>query len=424
MRTSDKQLRCLHKADIRRMAMFVALLGLLLLGGCYTPEVQVINDRDPIIDQDVRKTAQASNRIGDQLYMELAQTEGNLFFSPASVSAAMSMTLRGASATTADEIKNALNIELDESAHHAANGEFVRLMNLQGKGFEIRLANRLWGQEGIGFAEDFLNAMLNDYRAPFGQVDFQKDSEAARQEINQWVSQLTNGRIKELFESGVLNTETVLVLANAIYFKADWRTPFSKRDTADDNFRLDANNEIQVPMMRRVGKMQFAETKLAMLLQLPYTNSEFTMTIVLPKVFGTLNLVESNWLAPDSAISQQKFYERDVTVHLPRFKFESEFRLDETIKKLGIVQAFTPYADFSRICEDEDLFIDAVVHKAFVEFNEEGTEAAAATGVAIAKTAISVDGPVEFIVDQPFLFKISHEPSGLVLFAGRVVDPR
>lgn len=397
--------------------------GMILASGCFGQTGMFENDRPPVINDDVKRTANSNNQFGDNLYLQLAQEPGNLFFSPASISSALSMVWGGAELETADEIKSTLGIQLDEAKHHAANGELVRLLNAQGKGYEMRLANRLWGQHNLNFHNAFLNVMLNDYRAPLGKVDFENNLEGSRKQINAWVEQQTKNRIRELFEPGILDGDTRLVLVNAIYFKADWQMPFNKSATRDSKFRLDAAKEVTVSMMYRTDDMHYGESDDAKILRLPYANQDLTMTVVLPKTFGSIGEVEKRWLGSDSPVSKVKLSKREVQLQLPRFKVESEFRLDAVLKQLGLIRAFSDSAQFGRMTTEANLMIGAVVHKAFVEVNEEGTEAAAATGVGMKMTSAPVSEPVTFHVDQPFLFFIRHEPSGAVLFAGRVVNP-
>ncbi len=397
--------------------------GMMLAVGCYGQTGLVENDRPPVINDDVKQTAKANNQFGDDIYSHLAQEPGNLFFSPSSISSALSMVWGGAELETADEIKSTLGIQLDESKHHTANGELVRLLNSHGKSYEMRLANRLWGQHNLNFHNAFLNVMLNDYRAPLGKVDFEKDLEGSRKQINAWVEQQTNNCIRELFKPGILDGDTRLVLVNAIYFKADWLMPFNKSATRDETFRLDSEKEVTVPMMHRTDDMHYGESNDAKILRLPYANQDLTMTVVLPKTFGSIGEVEKSWLRPNSPLSTVKLTKREVQLQLPRFKVESEFRLDAVLKQMGLSRAFSNSAQFGRMTTDENLKIGAVVHKAFVEVNEEGTEAAAATGIGMKVTSAPVSEPVTFHVDQPFLFFIRHEPSGSVLFAGRVINP-
>ncbi len=414
-------------AIVARPANFccLVLVFIMVSGGCSAAAYMMINDRPAAINDDVKQAAVSSNRFGNQLARNLFDNGRNLFFSPASINTALSMAWRGAEAETADEIKSSLQIELPEGQHHAAIGEMIRVLNAQGKGFELRLANRLWGQTGFNFRQDFLEALQQDYRAPLALADFRGETEKSRQQINQWVALQTNQRIKDLFKPGILDPDTRLVLVNAIYFKAKWKSAFKKELTQNQSFRIDASQSVQVPMMQHTGRLMYGETDHGRLVRIPYENPELTMTVVLSKTFGQLKQLESDWLDPDSQIMNVMSSSREVTLQLPRFKIESEFRLDDALRSLGIQRAFQSSAQFGRISSEEPLQISAVVHKAFIDVNEEGTEAAAATGIAIRATAAPIDdSPVEFIVDQPFLFFIRHEPSGAVLFAGRVVNPQ
>ncbi len=382
-------------------------------------------DRKAVINEDVKRASQASNEFGQALFDQLGDNNENIFFSPTSISTALSMVWSGAANDTANEIQKSLFVQAEEAEHHAANGELVRLLNEQGPGFEIRMANRLWGQKDLTFQQNYLDDLQTHYLAPMGLVDFINDAEPSRQLINAWVEEYTNDRIKDLFAPGILNSETRLVLVNAIYFKADWKTPFKKEATTNEDFRLKENESVPVPMMKLNKEFLYHESDSAQYLNLPYANSALSMTVILPKQFGKIGELDSDWLAGEAATVRRQMRSQEIQLSIPRFKMQSQFLLATPLQKLGISQAFTDDADFSRMTTADQLKISHVIHKAFVEVNEQGTEAAAATGIAMGVTSAPMpDQPIVFRVDQPFLFYICHEPSSAILFAGRVVDPR
>lgn len=272
---------------------------------------------------------------------------------------------------------------------------------------------------------DYLEDLQNQYQAPMGLVDFESDAEAAREQINAWVLDTTKNRIQELFPRGALDDATRLVLVNAIYFKADWATPFPKTATKDEPFHVANQQKIQVPMMNLEGKFGYAQIDDLQLLSLPYAGDETSMIVLLPDESIDMETFEAKVNSEQVAKWLEQIRPKQTKVALPKFTFDSEFVLTDTLQSLGMKRAFTDRAELNRMSTHDSLYVSTVVHKAFIEVNEEGTEAAAATGIVVGITSAPVvEQAVEFRADRPFLFMIRHNPSGLVLFAGRLDDPR
>jgi serpin B len=318
-----------------------------------------------------------------ELYAKLGKEEGNLFFSPYSISTALAMTYAGARGETAEEMAKTLHF--DQEKLHPAMGTLITQVNdadNKKRGYQLSTANALWGQKGYPFAEDFLALNKKNYGAGVKEVDFAGQTEQARQMINKWVEEQTNDKIKELFKEGVLSPDTRLVLANAIYFKGNWASQFKKDQTNDRAFLTPGGKKIKTPMMFQTEKFGYAETPDVQVLDMPYVGKDLSMVVLLPRKVDGLAALEKNLSSRQLGEWFKNLREQKVIVGLPKFKMTSEFALKQTLSEMGMPKAFTFGADFSGMTgKENDLFIQAVVHKAFVEVNEEGTEAAAATGV-------------------------------------------
>ena len=388
---------------------------------------------------DVEAVVQASNQFTFDLYRKLTAEKGNLFFSPCSISTALDMVYAGARGDTAEQMAQVLAIKgkLEGDTLHEAAGELIRQLNAGGQqgSYQLTVANRLWGQEGFKFLDPFLNLVRKYYGADFEQVDFAQ-AETARKTINTWVEKATSEKIKDLIPQGAINSMTRLVLTNAVYFKGMWKDSFDQSATRPTPFLLSANERVDVPMMYQKKRHNFAEIQLPdnhglKILQLPYktaaTGSKgLSMVLLLPDDDSGLTNLEQQ-LTPDS-LSQwmTKLQSAEVMTWVPKFTLTAQFQLNGVLSALGMPLAFdAQQADFSGMDGRQDLFLSAVFHKAYVDVNEEGTEAAAATGAVVGAMAMPVrEQPKEFRADHPFIFLIRDEASGSILFIGRVTDPR
>ena len=375
---------------------------------------------------DREMVVQGNNAFALDLYAELKNRDGNLFFSPHSISTALAMTYAGARGSTEKQMAEVLHFDLEQKRLHLAFRELLDELEMgEGeRGYQLSVANALWGQKGYEFLEKFLNLTKENYGAGLSELDFIGATETARQTINSWVEKETEDKIKELIKPGVLDRLTRLVLTNAIYFKGFWESQFEEEMTQPAPFTLMSGEKVQVPTMHRTADFKYAEAEDFQALELPYKSGDLSMTIFLPKETGGLAALEQSLTAEKLATWLSSLGEQEVIVALPKFKMTSEFSLAEVLKSMGMTDAFDEdKADFSGMSGKNDLFITAVLHKAFVEVNEEGTEAAAATGVVVGLTAAPPRQPV-FRADHPFLFLIRDLRSNSILFLGRVMDPR
>ena len=355
------------------------------------------------------------------LYHQLRGAEGNLFFSPYSISTALAMTYAGARGDTEAQMAQALHFALSQEELHPAFAALEgHLAQIQAKGdIALHVANALWPQVGYAFLAAFLDLCQRCYGVTITPVDYATDPEAARQQINAWVEEKTRDKIKELLKPPHVPPLTTLILVNAIYFKGNWASQFDPEDTEDGPFDRLVGDAVGAPMMRQKARFGYRETDDLQVLELPYVGGDLSMLVLLPRERDGLPALEAALTVENLALWTQRLHATEVQVLLPRFKLSGEFDLGETLKAMGMVDAFDA-ADFSGMTGQRDLFISAVVHKAFVDVNEEGTEAAAATAVVMGRGFSFT--PV-FEADHPFLFLLRENSTGSILFLGRVMDP-
>jgi serpin B len=296
-------------------------------------------------------------------------------------------------------------------------------LNAEGKkrGYQLSVANALWGQKGYGFLPGFLKLTKDNYGAGLQEIDFSGATEESRQRINKWVEEKTKEKIKDLIKKGMLTAETKLVLTNAIHFKGDWASQFKKDQTREEAFKVSAENSSKVPMMHQKGLFGYFEARDFQMLEMPYEGKELSMVVLLPKKVDGLAALEKELTLDTLTGWIGKLHRTEVIVSFPKFQTTAEFVLNDALLNLGMKKAFSTAADFSGMNGESDLFISKVIHKAFVDVNEQGTEAAAATAVILDPSAIK-DDPV-FRADHPFLFLIRDTRSGSILFLGRLMKP-
>jgi len=383
--------------------------------------------------EDEKKVVQGQTRFALDLYRVIRSSPGkeNLFASPYSISLALAMTYAGARGTTAAEMASALHFDLPQEqlhpAYNALDADIAsrgKPQNKDEKGFQLSIANSLWGQDEFPFQQAFLDLLAQNYSAGLRLVDFKKAPEPARQAINQWVSDETQKRIQDLIPQGAVDNNTRLVLANAIYFKAAWLSPFRVEDTQNKPFHLDSSQTVSVPIMQQSSsKYTYASGEGWQAVEIPYEGSKLAMLVLLPDQ-GTLPAFEDSLNAEKLDTILSSLHYSTVNLSLPRFKFETSLALVDAMKNLGMKAAFDPdQADFSGMDGARDLFVGNILHKAFVAVDEAGTEATASTAV-IMELAAAPAEPVSVMVDHPFLFHSRDRETGSILFIGRVANPQ
>jgi serpin B len=399
------------------------MIGALLIGA---PAPCAPAPAAPAADQ--IQIVQGSNAFAVDLYAQLRSQPGNLFFSPESISTAFAMAYAGARGQTAAEMQHVFRFTLPPAQLHPAMGALLASWNAQHKGCELRVADALWAQEDASFLPAYLKLVQTDYAAGFHRVNFKASPDAVRNTINHWVEQQTNNKIQNLIGSGVLTPTTRLVLTNAIYFKGDWLNTFDKASTQNEEFHTSASQFVMAPLMHRTGSYRYYDGGTFQALELPYAGDELSMDVLLPKTNDGLAALEQSFTAAAIGDWLEKLQPVDkVILTLPRFTMTQQFELSNALSAMGMPQAFGASADFSGMTGKPDFTISAAIHKAYIDVNEQGTEAAAATSVVMRATAARVPfpepPPIVFRADHPFLFMIRDTKTGAILFLGRVTDP-
>jgi len=383
---------------------------------------------------------EGNNEFALVLFAQLQGQEGNLFFSPYSISTALAMAYAGARSETEIQMAKALHFPVitnpdketsssvvpDRQQFASAFGRIIKDLNNRGEkgSYELTVANALWGQQDYGFLTEYLELIKTNYDGQLNEADFLTAAESARKTINTWVEEKTKDKIKNLIAPGVLNSMTRLVLTNAIYFKGNWASQFETDRTKPAPFTLLSGDKIDVSMMNQTAEFSYMETEDFQGLELPYVDNELSMIILLPKSNDGLTDFEKTLTNENLSQWLGRLHKRKVIVSVPKFKMTSQFGLASALKSMGMTDAFVPNtADFSGMNGKKDLFISAVIHKAYVDVNEEGTEAAAATGIVMGITSVGPRQPV-FRADHPFLFLIVDNQTGSILFIGRVMRPK
>jgi serpin B len=413
-------------------------LGVLLLAvvggglGWFWPTSQAADPAKPFkavpldspqVKTDKAAVVQGNTEFAFDLYGKLRQEKGNLFLSPYSISTALAMTTNGARANTLSQMEKTLRFPVEQDRLHRAFGALLQ-DSKAGKGYQLSVANALWCQINYPILDGFLKSNETYYAGTPTGVDFLGKTEEARRTINAWVEKQTQDKIKELLKPDVLSQDTRVVLTNAIYFKGDWASKFKKEATRDEPFVSASGQKTKTPLMHQKGKFKYLDGGDFQALEMPYVGQELSLVALLPKKADGLPDFEKQLTEANLAKWLAGMREREIAVAFPKFKVEAEFLLNDVLAGMGMSDAFrSGTADFSGINgRKKDLFISAVVHKAFVEIHEEGSEAAAATAVVLDTKSARVE-PV-FRADRPFLFLIRDNRSGSILFLGRLVEPQ
>ena len=404
--------------------ILLLFLVIILINGC----VKALENPEEIIptaadskatNEGVGIVVGANNQFALDLYLKFKDEEENIFFSPYSISTALAMTYEGARGKTAEEMRSVFYFPEDDDIRRYSFARIYNQINKKEKKYKLHTANALWTQIDYSFLDEYLDVVEKYYAGKATNLDFGNETEKSRETINGWVEERTNNKIKDLIPAGILNADTRLVLTNAIYFKGTWLLQFNKEYTRQEDFKVNPEKTVKVDMMNLIDEeFNYGETEELQVLEMLYDGEELSMLVILPK--------EDNLKSAEDLLSLKKLNElrnaltkQKVDVYIPKFKFETKYFMKETLMEMGMSSAFGG-ADFSGMNGTKNLFIDNVIHQAFVEVNEEGTEAAAATAL-VMKEAISEK--IVFNADHPFIFMIQEREIGNILFMGRVFDP-
>lgn len=410
------------------VVVLVIIAAAVFIAIQYQPDSDIIENEpmpgsgDTLIPVGNLSFDDAVNAFAFDFFKELNNgSDGNIFISPYSIFTALAMTYEGAKGETADEMASVLSVEQDNASFHYYMKYLYELLNKKNEDYNISTANALWVKENLQLLEAYLNVIRDYYGGDATEVDFFNPEEAAGI-INQWVEDNTNGLIKNLVPASAITPLTALILTNAIYFKGIWEVQFDPDNTSDRDFEIDSGNTVEVPTMKLVDTknvFNYTETDDLQILELPYTGDDLSMIILLPKNKDLTAIIDS---IDDNQFSEWKesMVETSVDIYLPKFNVETKYMLRDYLMQLGMNIPFTTSADFSGITGGKDLYISQVIHKAYIDVDEEGTEAAAATAVIMEITSIN---GVVFDCDHPFMYLIQHKQTGTILFMGSILDP-
>jgi serpin B len=422
----------------KMMLITLVIVILLPLLACTQPvQASVLKSEKPRLassagTSDVTALTEGNNAFALDLYGVLKDQAGNLFFSPYSLSQTLAMTWAGARGETEQQMSGTLQFKLQQAQLHAAFNSLDLELAKRGqgakgkddKGFRLHIINAIWGQAGFKFQADYLDLLAQDYGAGLRTPDFIKETDKSRLQINQWASDQTEGKIKDLLPPGTIGPLTRMVLTNAIYFNAAWQYQFKKEYTNNADFTLLAGSRVNVPMMHLQQSFAYSEGADYQAVELPYDGRELSMVIILPQT-GSYQAFEAALNSRQVNTIIQDLKSSRVNISMPRFTFESQFNLKKALSGMGMTSAFSASeADFSGMDGTKDLFIQDVVHKAFVAVDETGTEAAAVSAVIMMLSSAPIDEPKEVKLDHPFIFLIRDMQTNSILFLGRVMNPQ
>ena len=423
------------KSPVLKILSIVIAIGVLMTACAPQPQASIAQSnvqretKPSTSTDDISKLVNGNNAFALDLYQSLRSKDGNLIYSPYSISLALAMTYAGARGETESQMASALHFDLPQAQLHPAFNALDLALAQHGQAqskdqpLQLNIANAVWAEKTYPFLQNYLDLIALNYGAGIRLADFVNQYEPARNEINNWVSDQTNKKINNLLAPGTLNPDTRMVLVNAIYFKADWENQFDPNNTSDSPFHLLDGSTSHVKMMNDEHlTIPYTKGDGYQAIELAYVGDTAAMDVIVPD--------EGNFKQFESALNAQKLNEilgnmqpASVALGLPKFTFTQDFSVSSTLKTLGMSDAFDPNkADFSGMTGNHDLFISDVIHKAFVAVDEKGTEAAAATAVMMQATSIMMTD-VNLTIDRPFIFFIRDTTSGQILFVGRVLNP-
>lgn len=371
-----------------------------------------------------QKITAPNNKLGFSVLGEVEPDEdGNVFISPFSLFMALSMVYNGADGLTKEEISSTLNVHgMDSEELNQASASLMSILHKHAKEVELNIANSIWINQRFHFQDQFAKNTKDYFNAKITEIDIADDNSVSM--INNWVSDITNGKIKDIVEAP-LDPDLVAILINAIYFKGDWLYQFDKKNTDMRPFYLSDGTETKAPLMRLNKKLSYLENDYFQAVSLPYKGENLSMKVFLPKEnLGFDEFLEmltyENW---DEW--RGNFYKREGTLLLPKFKLEYEVELNDTLKKLGMETSFQKGAEFTKmIREDDPIWISKVKQKTFIDVNEKGIEAAAATSVEMVTESAVGEPPFYMEVNRPFFIAITDDKSGAILFMGKIFNPQ
>lgn len=416
---------------MKKILLLLFIVFLVMFSAC--AQVQPLQNTGSGVTEDdntmltQEQIVEGLNNFSFDLYKTLtAKTLTNTFYSPLSISSALAMTYAGAKGETAEQMQSTLHYGPQVVLFHSQYGNMIdSLSSKKGQDFEMKIANAIWVQDQYKLKNFYVETVKKDYNSEIRSMDFINSPEASRDTINYWVEKRTTGRIQDLIPSGMIDNMTRLILTNAVYFNAEWANKFNKELTKKDEFYCLDNKIVHTEMMYQRHHHPISQTKDHTILEIPYEGYEYSMLIILPNDHDGLIDLSKNLTANDIIAHDKSKKREDVLVYFPKFRLETNYELNKYLSQMGMPLAFSGGADFSNMTGGKDLMISSVIHKAFIDVDEEKTEAAAATAVTMKMTSMAPvqKAPLEFRADHPFMFIIRSKKDNAILFMGQLTNP-
>ncbi len=407
--------------------LFILLaVSLLFFSACAQKEVIQDVSTVPAITQE--QIVEGLNTFAFDFYNSITkQALENTFYSPLSISSALAMTYAGAEGETAKQMQQTLHYGPQDVSFHSQFANLIESLRVSEKSdFEMTIANAVWVQNNYKLQKNYLQIVKGKYLSEAREIDFISQPDASRETINEWVSDKTANRIHNLIPPNAINAMTRMILTNAVYFNAEWSHKFNPKMTRKESFYCMNGEIIETDMMYQRHYYQYSQTSDYQMLELTYKGYEYSMLIILPKNPGGLSKLNKRISCKDIAKHDNSKQQEDILVYLPKFRLETAYELNAYLMEMGMTDAFSQQADFSGMTGNKDLMISSIFHKAFIEVDEEKTEAAAATAVVMKLTAMAPSpvAPIEFRADHPFMFIIRNQKEKAILFMGQLTTPK
>jgi serpin B len=412
---------------LRPAIVFIVFLLIgSLLSLCKSPKISTSQTDIQLSKYTLESLAESNNLFAIDLFNQVQSKSENLIFSPYSIGTVMAMIYSGSAGNTAKEMREVLYFPRQELLDPVEATMLKSLMTTDTmEGTDFRLANAIWAQEGFSFLPSYMQRLERHYHAPLTLMDFMNltNREENRKKINHWVEDHTNNRIRDLIQPGILDANTRLVLTNAVYFNGGWMYPFDKNSTAASLFHVNKQESIKTDFMHQTGNFPYYEDEEIQAIGLPYKGDRMTLMVILPRSIEGWRMVSRIITHERLRLVISELGSREVRLALPKFRSELQVNLRQELTSMGMGTVFSRDADLSGMTGEKNMFVDEVIHKAFIEVNEQGTEAAAATAAIIGLKSSLREDPVRFQADHPFVFILIDRQTGCIIFMGRLVKP-
>lgn len=378
----------------------------------------------PANNANLEKVTRANNQFAIDFFQKVSEPGKNVFVSPVSVSTALAMTFEGSRGETRKQMAGTLHFDMSDAERQEGFAALIKSTTAgPEKRYKLTIANALWEDARLRLTPEYVKTIGKYYDGNLNQVHFSSDPTGSLQVINKWVEDKTADKIKNLIHRDDIDALTKLILTNAIYFKGDWVSPFKEAATKDEDFHLAGGATVKAPLMYQKARLKYMHDKGVAAIELPYVGNDLSMIALLPD--GDIKALENGLSVEQIKQIRAEMESQVVFVYLPRFKFDTRYQLADMLSAMGMPDAFSEgAADFAGMTGSKDLYIKKVIHQAYIDVNEKGSEAAAATAVVMDGKSVSFDMPETFRADKPFLFLIVHKKTGSILFMGKIANPK